>query len=237
MGVIQALLLSPAFRTFITGAGFFSDSYDLFITDGVTNILKDLGPTSKVVYTYGANQTLSSYFTAYCTDGVRCLPKLYNSATGTWDANPATTWTEEFTPHYQLQTTALKNSVSNAALIGSITGQLAFGFAGDILGRKWCFVLTTLLIILGCLGSASAAAGVRVAGELNAAGCWGTATAQPRSFSQDVYAQLVLWRALLGFGVGGCVVCCGGNPFAAMLLFSRARTQYPTHAPHAGSTP
>ena len=208
MTLFAALLLHPAFRTFLTGAGFFSDSYDLFITDGVTNMLKDLGPVQRVSYSYQPvgqpyPTNLTSYFSAYCVDGVRCLPKLYNSATGTWDPNPSTTFTPEFTPHYQLQTPALKNAVSNAALIGSITGQLVFGFAGDVLGRKWCFVLTTMLIIVGCLGSATAAAGVRVAGRLNAAGAWGDTSAQPAGFTQDVYAQLVFWRAILGFGVGG----------------------------------
>jgi len=205
---IARLLASPAFRVFITGAGFFSDSYDLFITDGVTNILNDLGPVSKVAYTYvpapGSNATtLTSYFSAYCTQGVACLPRLFNATSGAWEANPASAWTPEFTPYYQLQTPGLKNGVSNAALIGSITGQIVFGFAGDVLGRKWCFVVTTLLIIVGCLGSATAAAGARVPGALNAAGCWGSAGAQPSGFATDVYGQLILWRAVLGFGVGG----------------------------------
>jgi MFS family permease len=31
----------------------------------------------------------------------------------------------------------LKDGVSNAALIGSVLGQLFFGFAGDLFGRKW----------------------------------------------------------------------------------------------------
>ena len=56
-----ALMSSPAFRTFLTGAGFFSDSYDLFITDGVTSMLKNLGPVQRVTYTYqplpGSNAT------------------------------------------------------------------------------------------------------------------------------------------------------------------------------------
>ena len=56
-------------------------------------------------------------------------------------------------PLYQQQTAELKNSVSNAALIGSILGQLFFGFSGDILGRKWNFFLTSALIILGATQS------------------------------------------------------------------------------------
>jgi MFS family permease len=207
MGLVKALLASSAFRTFLTGAGFFSDSYDLFITDGVTNILKDLGPVTKVTYTFTkageAPTNATCFFSSYCTTGTKCLPNVYNSGTGLWERNPASTWSPEYTPRYQLQTPALKNAVSNAALIGSITGQVTFGFAGDVLGRKWCFVLTTLLIILGCLGSASAAAGSSVAGATSEAGCWATSAALPSAFAQDVYGQLVLWRAILGFGVGG----------------------------------
>ena len=52
------------------------------------------------------------------------------------------------------QTGDLKNAVNNAALVGSILGQLFFGLAGDLFGRKWCFVITSTLIIVGALGSA-----------------------------------------------------------------------------------
>jgi AICAR transformylase/IMP cyclohydrolase PurH len=153
------LLHNQAFRTFLTGAGFFSDSYDLFITDGVTSMLRALGPVQRVVYTYqpaggNATATLTSYFTAYCTQGEACLPSIY--AGGAWVPNPNTTWSPALQPRYQQQTTELKNGVSNAALIGSVLGQLAFGVAGDQLGRKWCFFLTNCLIIAGCLGSACA---------------------------------------------------------------------------------
>jgi hypothetical protein len=65
-------------------------------------------------------------------------------------SNPS--WNTEVLPRYQAQTVALKNSVNNAALIGSILGQLFFGFFGEyLLGRKWNFVITTILIILGAL--------------------------------------------------------------------------------------
>jgi PHS family inorganic phosphate transporter-like MFS transporter len=201
------LLHNPAFRVFLTGSGFFSDSYDLFITDGVTSMLKNLGPVQRVAYTYrpnpasNATATLTSYFSAYCTQGVACLPSIY--AGGAWVPNPNSTWSPALTPRYQLQTTELKNGVSNAALIGSVLGQLSFGFAGDQLGRKWCFFLTNCLIIAGCLGSACASAGARVEGTLNAAGAWGDALARPASLREDVYTQLALWRFLLGFGVGG----------------------------------
>jgi MFS family permease len=222
----RSLLRNPAFLTFLTGAGFFSDSYDLFITDGVTNILKNLGPVTRVDYAYVANNvpaTLTSYFTATCARGVACLPRLYNNATSAWEANPASVFSADMIPRYQLQTTALKNGVSNAALVGSIVGQLAFGFAGDVLGRKWCFVLTTALIIVGCLGSAAAAAGGAVKGNLNAAGVWGDTAARP-TFAADVYTQLGLWRFVLGVGVGGEYPLAGAISSEGARASSRGRS-------------
>lgn len=79
------------------------------------------------------------------------------------------------------QTAAEKAAVANAALIGSILGQLAFGVLADLLGRKRCFVITAVLITGGALLSATATAG----------------------HSVGLYAQLCIWRGLLGFGVGG----------------------------------
>ena len=79
------------------------------------------------------------------------------------------------------QTPDQKAGVSNAALVGSVLGQVFFGLAGDMLGRRVCFIVTSVLIIVGALGSASATAGGAV----------------------DIYLQLCIWRGLLGFGVGG----------------------------------
>ena len=210
MGVVHILLANPWFSIFLTGAGFFSDSYDLFITDGVTNMLKDLGPATKVAYTYNTSNTstvtMPLYFSGLCVDkmGTSCLRQVFNYTSNAWVRNPKSVWTAEFTPRYQLQTSALKNGVSNAALIGSITGQLVFGFAGDMLGRKWCFVITTLLIILGCLGSSTASVGVRVTNNPQSpTGGWSSDGAQPSGINDNVYLQLMVWRSLLGFGVGG----------------------------------
>jgi PHS family inorganic phosphate transporter-like MFS transporter len=193
----------------VTGAGFFADSYDLFVTDGVTSILKNLGPVTRVSLTFFNNSvptTVNTYFTARCVSGLACLPTLFNNATQAWEPNPSSVFTPEMTPRYALQTPDMKNGVSNAALIGSVVGQLLFGLAGDVLGRKWCFLLTTCLIIVGCLGSASAASGAvgGVAGRPSpAGGGWADAGAAPRGLANDVYLQLALWRGILGFGVGG----------------------------------
>jgi PHS family inorganic phosphate transporter-like MFS transporter len=192
-------------KTALTGAGFFADSYDLFVTEGVTSILKNLGPVVRVNYTVpdGSGRFVVSYFTAACTDGARCMPRTWDVGAGGWAPNPATTFRAEMTPRYAQQTSADKSAVNTAALVGSVLGQLFFGFAGDAMGRRLNWVATAALIIVGSLGSAAAASGVVLPGNLNEAGAWGDTSPRPAGFSTDVYAQLVLWRLVLGFGVGG----------------------------------
>jgi len=213
---IVPLLNNVWFRTFIAGAGFFADSYSLFITDGVTNVLKNLAATNNVVYSYydvnGNYNSHSLYFNALCdttiNKGVHCVPVMYsNSSGGGFIPRPDTSFTSEMVPHYQIQSSDLKNGVNNAALIGSVLGQLFFGFAGDLLGRKTNFVLTSLLIILGALGSATSSAGFTVDNckeiILGSFTGYGSSKCLPNASYNDVYFQLYFWRFLLGFGVGG----------------------------------
>ncbi|ETV94634.1 hypothetical protein H310_11628 [Aphanomyces invadans] len=41
---------------------------------------------------------------------------------------------------------SMKSNVSAAALIGAVLGQLAFGFLGDVYGRKKCMIATCALL-------------------------------------------------------------------------------------------
>lgn len=211
-----ALLLNPWFRTLIAGSGFFADSYDLFITDGVGNILKNLGPTVTVNYTYATQagtQTKIVYFNSLCDNtiandfGRKCMPVQWSYADNAWVPRTDTTYQEQMQPRYQTQTAALKNEINNAALIGSILGQVGFGFMGDIFGRKGSFVITSLLIILGTLGSATSSAGQTVANcaplQLGDWTAFGSNHCEPSSSMNDVYIQLAIWRGIMGFGVGG----------------------------------
>ena len=139
------------------------------------------------------------YFTQYCTDttGTSCLPYLRDATTGAWVPNAASTYTSEYEPRYQQQTGDNKASVANAAIIGSILGQLSFGVAGDLLGRKWSFVLSSMLLILGCLGSATAMAGVTLACTNYAGGMCASNNQHPVGSWDDVYVQV---RELAGAG-------------------------------------
>lgn len=73
---------------------------------------------------------------------------------------------------------AQKSMMVGFMLLGTITGQLLFGFAADRFGRKWCFVATAGLTTIGALLSAS----VQV---------------------ESLAVQLAFCRLFLGFGVGG----------------------------------
>lgn len=79
------------------------------------------------------------------------------------------------------QTVGDTSAVSTAALVGAVLGQITFGALADVLGRRLIFISTLLLVLLGCFGSATATSGSTV----------------------GIYAQLAIWRFILGFGVGG----------------------------------
>lgn len=64
-----------------------------------------------------------------------------------------------------------------------------------------------MLIILGCLGASSAAAGFSVPNcvpiQTGPIAMHGSGACSPANTMQDVYFQLVAWRFILGLGVGG----------------------------------
>ena len=136
--------LSATVRTVVSGVGFMSDAYDLFII----NIVKSV------------------------------LFKVYPLAASAADNKSAQT--------------AVAAAVTTAALVGAIFGQLLFGAFADRIGRRAIFVCTISLVIVGALGSATCSAPP------------GTGS-QEDQFAQNysVYWQLVFWRSVLGFGVGG----------------------------------
>ncbi|CAD7943002.1 unnamed protein product [Amoebophrya sp. A120] len=75
-----------------------------------------------------------------------------------------------------------KGAISSACLFAAIVGQLGFGFLADWFGRKILFVLTCVLIMVGCVGQASA-------GAFNS--------------QSALLLQILLFRILLGIGIGG----------------------------------
>ena len=117
-------------RTILTaGAGFFTDSYDIFIINLVAPMLG---------YVY--------------------YPHLNNK-----------------------MPSDIEGVVKGMTSVGTLFGQLFFGFMGDILGRK-IYGFELLIIIIGTINCATSASTVRGVSGI---------------------AFLGLWRLVLGFGVGG----------------------------------
>eukprot|EP00920_Eleutheroschizon_duboscqi_P005170 GHVT01011920.1.p1 GENE.GHVT01011920.1~~GHVT01011920.1.p1 ORF type:complete len:710 (+),score=154.53 GHVT01011920.1:112-2241(+) len=77
--------------------------------------------------------------------------------------------------------------VAAATLAGAFLGQIAFGLFADLLGRRFCFLLTAALVVVGALLSASSC-------HIPA----GTSLPWP-----PLLAQIAIARFLLGLGVGG----------------------------------
>lgn len=117
-------------RTILTsGAGFFTDSYDVFIINLVTPMLG---------YVY------------YASNGNK-LPS------------------------------DIEGIVKGMASVGTLIGQLLFGFMGDIFGRK-IYGFELLIIIIGTINCATASSAVRGVSVIGFLGCW---------------------RLILGIGIGG----------------------------------
>jgi len=77
-----------------------------------------------------------------------------------------------------------KSLIASATLVGAVAGQVVFGVLGDWIGRRWTFLVTCVLIVLGAFLS----------------GC--VVWTEPGS-PLTLVTQLALCRFLLGVGVGG----------------------------------
>ncbi len=77
-------------------------------------------------------------------------------------------------PIFDLSATQI-GLVASAALFGAVIGPVVFGTIGDRFGRKSTYWITVAILIIGALGSAT---------SMN-------------------YLQLIVWRFVLGVGIGG----------------------------------
>jgi len=71
--------------------------------------------------------------------------------------------------------------ITCVSLVGTITGQIFFGFAGDWMGRRMAYLLALGITTFSAVGSAMS---------------FGTST-------QAVIGTLCCFRCLLGIGIGG----------------------------------
>jgi len=82
---------------------------------------------------------------------------------------------------YAASSPSLFQGVASASLVGAVVGMIAAGVAADVIGRRPVSILSTLLMLVGVVGS----------------GCV-FSTGSPDS----LYVQLALWRAVAGVGLG-----------------------------------
>lgn len=84
-------------------------------------------------------------------------------------------WEDNFPTRYQL-------GMNTATLIGSMIGQLTFGFLADRYGRRKMYGLELIVTITASLGLATASTGL--------------------NGSMSLIALLIFWRLVMGVGIG-----------------------------------
>jgi len=86
-------------------------------------------------------------------------------------------------------TTAQNTTLSASAIIGAVFGQICIGMLADRFGRRAMFLLCSTLTFVGALLSAVA---------------WNPG-------GNEIYWLLILFRFIMGFGIGGEYPCCASH--------------------------
>ena len=161
---------------FISGSGFLADAYDLFVISLLSNLIGRI---------YFPDIT---YFPLDYCSSVDSL-KLNPTCGSNWGKLKA--WLDTNQPGWGLPDalchapsalpSKLDSSIKGVALVGTLFGQICFGYFGDKFGRRPMFGLTLVIMMLSAICSAM-------------------------SFSNSpnaVIGTLCCFRFLLGFGIGG----------------------------------
>ncbi|RGB36206.1 major facilitator superfamily domain-containing protein [Rhizophagus diaphanus] len=77
--------------------------------------------------------------------------------------------------------TDIDSGLKSSAAIGTMFGQLIFGWMADRFGRKKMYGIELMIIIVTTIGSALS----------------------PKNLSIDMYTIIIIWRLILGLGIGG----------------------------------
>ncbi|RIA93138.1 major facilitator superfamily domain-containing protein [Glomus cerebriforme] len=75
----------------------------------------------------------------------------------------------------------IDSGLKTSAAIGTMFGQLIFGWMADRFGRKKMYGVELMIIIVATIGSALS----------------------PKNLSIDMYTIIIVWRVILGLGIGG----------------------------------
>lgn len=96
-----------------------------------------------------------------------------------------------------------QSNVSSIAFVGTVIGQLAFGYVSDYHSRKWGMVASTLIIIVFAI---------------LASGAWGAGGS-----IYGMLAALTAYRFFLGIGIGGEYPCASVACAEASLVLNRGK--------------
>lgn len=96
--------------------------------------------------------------------------------------------------------TLIDTSVKASSIVGVIVGQLFFGILGDRLGRTRMYAVVLTITLIGTLGSSLSASTIS---------------------GLNIFAVLVIWRLVVGIGIGGDFPLSGISSFYShsLILF------------------
>ncbi|KAJ3134518.1 phosphate transporter [Irineochytrium annulatum] len=190
----------------VSGVGFFTDAYDIFVISQALSMIYQVYYTSEI--TGGFNST-DGVYTAY--NGSNFLLS-FNGAKGQ--------------PNNKFYDAALKASTN----WGNLFGQLGFGYLGDKLGRKKMYGVELIIMIVCTLGSAFSAPAARGFNVLTILAIWrfflgiGIGGDYPMSaiitseFANVRYRGMMLAAVFAMQGIG---ILVGGVVFVSTLTYMK----------------
>jgi len=160
----------------IAGMGFFSDAYDLFVISLLTKLI------GRIYY-----PDIQYYSPAHClsigNNDSHCGTKYYHleEYLANQTLNNQSTWNNTLYYVPSAMPSNVDSAIKGVALIGTLLGQIVFGYLGDRYGRKKIYGITLGIMIVAAI-------------------CSGLSFGQE---SVGVIVTLCIFRFFLGFGIGG----------------------------------
>jgi MFS transporter, PHS family, inorganic phosphate transporter len=158
----------------VSGMGFFSSAYDLFVISLLTKLLGRLYYPD-VSYFSPSHCDLLGHMSTNCGSKYHTLETYLNATMPGFTQDDALLHVPSGMPQN------IDSAIKGVALVGTLCGQLVFGYLGDKYGRKPVYGLTLGLMIVCAI-------------------CSGLSFS---SSSSSVISTLCFFRFFLGFGVGG----------------------------------
>ena len=85
-----------------------------------------------------------------------------------------------------VKTSSFETTINIVTLLGSMLGQLTFGYLADRYGRRKLYGLELIVVIVATIGVAQASNGIQ----------------GPTGPSMEIFGWIIFWRLLVGVGIG-----------------------------------